>query len=485
MILRIMFLIILSISLKVYSIDKNEVVQIVFKIIDKSSSFEGEEVWPGFQLNDSPSIITFSDGSLYALNLKSESSVWQALEIEDQLVLYTNKDLWGLSKVEMQTNFQIEGQNAYVFNLEKAKGSEQERQKAFEIFLHERFHRYQFSNFKNPELSDDDHEILDSDVLAMLQLEEILLRNFLSSKGDSVKQLEYLKDFVSVAKMRRALSSANTINWEDNQQKMEGLADYVSLKFFDRISIFNHYDGSEKLSRLLDLYCQDPNVIERAIKWRHYGVGAAIGYALDFLNVGKWKEKIEGGDSLIDLLEKEIGMDESEVLMRLEQLSMRYGYRRMVEAAKTMMNRFQQERQDLLIGYSQAEGRAIIIGQPKNSTISGGGTTARQLTLQNGSMLSLEDSSTMANDGQSWVLELDEVPYVFQHKNGFREFKLEEDAEIAIDGKIISLKDFKKPNAEKRFSTISWKGRKSRFRSSKHKGVLKVESDGNVRVYFD
>ena len=66
---------------------------------------------------------------------------------------------------------------------------------------------------------------------------------------------------------------------------MEGLADYVSFKTFDVLNVFDQYNANKKLQRMLEMYAKSPDITERAVKWRHYGVGAAMGYGLDFLQV--------------------------------------------------------------------------------------------------------------------------------------------------------------------------------------------------------
>lgn len=474
----ICFLILAVLTITSLSADEKQTISSVNQLINESHEKKAEEVWPGFDLTSAPILITFGNGHVYAFNLKSTNPVWKKITVAGTSVLFSEKDHWGLSKSMMNPQFPIEGQNAYAFNLDQAEG---DTQKIFEILVHERFHRYQFDHFPMENMKGNYLDELNVDNLALMQMEERALANFFQAKGEQKK--EFLLDFAAINQTRRAILKKASVMWEDHQQIMEGLADYVSFKIFDVLKIFDQYEGNGKLKTMLETYAKSPEITERAVKWRHYGVGAAMGYGLDFLHVKGWKHKIEKGASMTAMLDEAVHLTPTEVSDRMGIIEVAYDFKAVREKVSSTVANYQKNMDDLAAAYDKLEGVAIQVGRPKKSSISGGGFTARTLYLADGTTISLQDSSMMTNKENTWCLELEEVPFVFQNYSGEREFKIELDLQVTLDGKAYLLRDLVASNAHLSFNTIELKGKACRFTSKKSAGAFTVEG-GKVYITF-
>jgi hypothetical protein len=460
-------------------------VHVVSQWIEHSADAEMEQVWPGLgaDLSASPLMVTFNNGHVYAFNLKGRSPHWTEQKVNGKMILFSPQDHWGASHGAMHPQFAIQDQKAFVFSLD---GEQRDPQKIFEILVHERFHQYQFRHFPMERMKETYQDHLNVENLALMQLEEILLAEFLESKGETqASQLEVLKDFMSIHLLRRSFITSASTAWEDHQQTMEGLADYISFKTFDVFPIFQGYSGRDKLADLLNSYAHNPDVSERALKWRYYGVGASIAYALDFTGSGEWKKRVEAGESLSGLLYENLKMTTDELQERAMRVLVAYDFKQWMKKIQATVDKYQRELDGFLSDYDSLEGIPVLIESPKQKGLSGGGMTARTLFLVDGSTISLDDTSTMATNDHAWCLELTDVPYVFQNRRGGRAFKAPEDVKVYIDGQSKTLKKLRKDNAHLSFHTIKFEGKNCKFHAENKNGHLDVTPNGVVEIYFN
>ena len=103
-----------------------------------------QKVWPNYNMCTRPMIITFGNGHMYAFNLRSNSPEWKRKTHEGIEILYSNQDKWGIITAPMQFNFEIEGQEAFIFRLDMMEGP---AFMPFFVMVHERFHVYQIEHF--------------------------------------------------------------------------------------------------------------------------------------------------------------------------------------------------------------------------------------------------------------------------------------------------------------------------------------------------
>jgi hypothetical protein len=468
--------------------DPNEqatVVQ-VSRILQAFDRGEVDQIWPGYRITLVPTILTFHNGHIYAFHLQSEDPCWKTWNIEGQRVLFSDQDKWGLLETPLHPKFPIEGREAYVICMDMISPVSH---LPYLVFVHERFHRHQLDMFQ--EISEEQGPYLDHlkhENLALMQLEERILHDFLQSLQDPrisfEHKKEYLKLYVAVNKARRGLLQESSVAWELHQQKMEGLADYVSVKTFDVFPVLSGFNGTTYLCQLLGRYAEDNQISDRAIKWRHYGVGAGLGYALDFLNVSNWKEKVEKeGATQTLLLEESIGLTDGEVKENLVQAKHFYNFDHIQKSVTATVNEYENAVEHFLQEFHEMDGVTVSIAKPAHLAISGGGVASHTFFLANGSTMVLDDSSVSTTSDQQWKMKLEDIPLVFQNHKGAKEFKAEKELVIHLDGENYSLQELLEKKIQKAFHTITWKGKTSEFSSEGHPGTISVR-DGKVSIMY-
>ena len=169
-------------STSVFGAQKTEeqVIQKVNQIIQATHSSKMREVWPGFDMTLSPTAIGFGNEHVYTFNLSSSNPVWQQKQIDGTDLLFSPQDPWNLTKTPFQAKFPLDGSTAYVFNMDQAQAG---ARKPFHIFVHERFHSYQFEHFNTHREQGHYQDQLNVENLALVQLEEAALGDFLKGAG--------------------------------------------------------------------------------------------------------------------------------------------------------------------------------------------------------------------------------------------------------------------------------------------------------------
>lgn len=443
-------------------------------------------VWPGYDLSTSPMVLTFNNGHLYAFNLKHPDSDWQQLSIGNTTVFFSDHDHWNIGGIHMHPEFPIDDEKAFVFHFDMMQA---DPYLPFLVLVHERFHQHQFQHFAHDETTYKDgyKDHLNADNLALMQLEELILVDYLriqgTSNADTQNKMDVLKQFLAVHQARRAVMQPSSIHWEQLQQSMEGLADYVSAKMYDVNRILPGFYGEVHLLHIVQGYADDESISDRAIKWRHYGVGATIGFALDNLKVKGWKQQVqEHNVALDDLLAKALTLSDSEASQLVQKAKQKYVFKSIREKVVTQLTAYQNELASHLNNYQGIEGICVKLGRPNIST-SGGGSNRHLYYLADGSTLALEESSVNASMDNLWNVTFRDVPFVFQNNSGEREFKVEKDLVVKLDGETFRLKDLVAVGSEKSFSSISWEGRGTNFDSEHYSGKLVVQ-DGKVSILY-
>jgi len=465
-----------------YGISKDQEMHIVKKTIEGMDylSRQQNDVWSGYNPIETPTILTFESGSIYAINFKSHQPVWRKITIGKHSILYTKQDRWGLREVQMNPSYPMENQNVFVLHCENTP---EDILSALHIFIHERFHQYQFEQFQ---LSSDDHESeyteqFNVENLALMQLEERILDQFINETERNGK-IRHLKDYLIVRHERRNRIGDAAIAWEDNQQKMEGLADYVAFKLFDNCPSL----GNRGLARLQ--FEMKPGydmreITERAVKWRHYGVGATLGYALDFLGVEDWKSQIENGTTnLATLLESCIHVSPCERGDRMKRIRSTYQYDRIHTQVNSKIQSHMTELRQVRRSFNEQSGVSVVLGPPLAS-VSGGGSNTHMYHLDDGAVIATDDTSVSTTSDNGWCLKFNDIPFVYETKFGDREFKMEDNVRISVDNKKMTLKSFLTRPTRRNFRSISWKGANCEFQSSRHPGQI-ISEGGKVTIQF-
>lgn len=431
---------------------------------------EGESIWPQFRLSDQAGVFHFQNGHVYAIGLARSSLLWEKRMIQSAPVLFCPQ--YPVSLPPFQPAFPVEGQQAFVFSLDP---NPDDSFLPILTFIHERFHIYQFQAFGKEEIAEPivtDYQ--DADLLAWMEVENRLLVLFLQA-SESERKVEYLKDYIAVNQMRRHSLHPDSIKWEDHQQRMEGLADYVSVKTFQMIPCISDFNPEEyllqmrkKKNRGLVSSAQD------AMKGRHYFVGAVLGWALDFCRIN-WKFEIEKENvSLQAILESYFPMDEKEKLKRCDDVKRRLNWIEIRDQIAQQLEIAKKEVEKVMQDFSSQEGIVIKMGTPSGH-MSSGGRHQKSYQIDNQKAL-MGDTSVTTSQDQSWSLRFTNIPIVFEEQNGDRTFKLNPEVKLQLDEKEVSLKEILQGDPEVPFSSLSLKDGYCEL-ISKRSGKLCVEQD--------
>lgn len=462
------------------SIPSKELLSIdrIVNIIEKTN--ETNTAWPGYEISNVPVVIWFDSGHIFAINVNSSDKFWEKIHVRNTNVLFSTEDHWGFTKHEIHHKYPFENQNVYLFHFNLSSNFSP---LPFIIFLHERFHPHQVANFINAkDVSEGYKDHLNPENLALIHLEHEVLIDFLRSFDQH--KLEHLKDFYAVHKARLAFLNPSSVVWERHQQRMEGLADYVSFKTSDLTHGIPEFKGKLQLLFTLQAYSRDQNISELAIKQRHYGVGATLAYALDYLKVNNWKMMVESdGKGLDEIFMDEISLSDEESSERIERVKKLYEYEKIKKDLAESIEKYQDQIAGLINDYQTKQGITVVIQKPQGVSVNGGGSDIAMFFLPDGSTLSIDNTSVASTLDNNWKLSLNNVPYLFQTKTEAREFKCEEDLEIVIDQYSFKLRDLIKNGLPKAFKTISWKGKIGEFSSDVHPGSIEVR-EGKVCVEY-
>lgn len=420
------------------------------------------QIWPTLDWKEAPLIVTFGSGDIFAFNLVTKDPVWKKISIGQYEVLYTDKDKWGALSHAMQSEFEIEGQRGFLYQM----GVQGTVRQDVAVLAHERFHRHQMEKFTIKEGQGRSLDHLSEENLTWGEIEDHLLRDFLQSSGEEKR--EYLKDFIAVNQMRREAIDPLTRQWENGQLRMEGLADYVAAKA---------YGGEAMLLAMHPEEDHEDDFIDEAIKWRHYMAGAAIGFALDFLKVPNWQAQVQQGVVLPDLLYKSMPIDKPEQNQRIKKIQERVNYKKRRKGKESLVDRHLRKVDALEKRYAKIDGIPLFLGRPPVN-ISGGGANDEMVYLDSGSIVALNDSSVAATSDGKWKFETSRISHLYQHAAGVREVKLDKKAAILINGVWFALDEIMENNhAEYPFKTLKIECRNSFLDSQEHKGVLVVDQD--------
>lgn len=484
-ILLLLLTLIFNFSLFSQDLENKEAQQIslVARFLKNSNTPKMQQVWPNYNLRSKPLLITFGNGHIYAFNIKFQEPEWKRKNIEGVELFYTDKDRWGITTSPMQFNFEINGQEAFVFRLDMMP---EPIYLPFFVMVHERFHVYQIDSFKSEQNTEEGEHIYresdNTENLALMQLEELILLDFIKALDRNAQDeaLRDLKTFISVNRERRKLLSTESIQWEAHQQIVEGLADYAAAKNFDVFSYFGYKLGQKHILQTMERYTNDDDITERALKWRHYGVGASLGYALDFLSVPNWKFAVENNVPLQVILEKNLNVSQQEADCLKQQAMQKYGFSKLQKEIKekvTAYNTMLREHQEK---FQTSPGVMVKVQNPPDSGLSAGGHSRGIYSLADGSMFSVEDTSKTSSADNRWILELRSMPYLYQSNDGFRRFKEnKEELVLVIDGQPCPLNNLKR----RTFHQLTLKGKSSSFQSVYNQGTVSLRN-GELSITY-
>lgn len=411
---------------------------------------EEGKAWPGLKWSEAPLILSFGEGEFYALGLKAEGFE------QGETYAVAKGDEWGFGQMKMHPAFEIGGQAAFFF---KMSG-----ERAVKILAHERFHRYQMDRFQEGEGVQPRgyKQHLNAENVALMGLEEELLREFVQQG-----RLESIREYAAVYQERAKLLDEESVAWEEMQLRMEGMADYVAAKMMgDEKSVLAKSD--------------EGSLVENAMKWRNYGVGAALGLALDALKVEGWKEQVEKGVGLNGLLQGNLKLSNEEKKQLVAKAKTRFQFKRKRKQVAKQVAEYTGRLDALKAEHESKEGFCVKVGNLYGVGISGGGRSDAIYYLEDGSQVSVKDQSVSHSMDGRWSFSTKEPTTLYQAALGYREVKAAQDLVVKLDGADLGEEEGPK---EYLFNDLQLESSDLAFAAKEAPGVL-VKSQGALEVWF-
>lgn len=440
---------------------------------------EGKEIWVGYPTkNPPPFVLTFDSGQLYAFNFMAPSPLWSPLTLHGEELLFSATDHWNLQSIQLENDLLVDGERALVFHCDLTKDN---LTSLLVALLHEQFHNHQLATFLHPQLSVSGYlDHFHHENIGWMLVEEMILADFIHGQLDEERSLFHkaapLNDLLAVHRLRRQLLQEDSLAWEYQQQRLEGIADYVALKSMERVPS-SSFKSLEYLLSSLEAFSINEEILERTTKGRHYPVGAALAYALDFLKVPDWQRKVESeGLSPVEILAEVIELSDEEAALRLEKIKNRYAFDKILLQVSTALHAYQEEIDDLVDEYKRMEGIELVVGRPKGFYSKREGVCSLyNYYLTDGSLLSLADTSTHQLPEEGWSLSTFGAPLLISNRDGTLTLKVEEELEITVDGKLYNLSDLQSSGGGLFFTSLRLCSRHCELLSRATTGVLKLQ----------
>lgn len=426
------------------------------------------DIWPGYALSGS-TLVHLQNGHVYGFGISGEDSRWTRFVERAGSYYYSGQDFWGLKDIPLSFSHPFEGKNAFVIKLD-IPGQIDER--SFIILVHERFHVFQFENFQGI-VPGEYRKHLDIENQALIQLENFILLDYLKTR-----EADLLKDFAAVNSERHRVLDADSIKWENLQQRMEGTAEYVQTQTYIRCpNIIPAFNGIEFLTKRAEKNLKDSTeLVLNSIKWRHYQVGAILGIALDQLSVVNWKSTVAEGRSLTELLKNKLGLDDSEQKKRLENAKRAYNFASLEEAAKISVRDYEKNISSQYELYRDLSGQEIILNTEAAQGCTSGGFAKDSLYLPDGGLFETDLTGNIRCPGTE--ISFNKIPFKISTTTAHK-FKVDSKTKAVIDGKTFNLDQLKALKAPMEFSNIDFEESHTSLHF-KGSGLLKLQQESLV-----
>jgi hypothetical protein len=195
--------------------------------------------------------------------------------------------------------------------------------------FHEAFHGYQSRRFaaSGSFVGEyvDPSQVAASEFRAMAEVERRMLATSLDLPVDSLPG--QLQQYLAVRWLRTLAMDSDVRAVEKHLERVEGSAHLVGLE----AGLLASGEGREQLPRALLPYLTrsldsfSGPLVERMIRWRVYGTGAAIGLLLDWLEVA-WRSRMEEGADFDELLGAAVRFDTAAAPALAAVALERYGF---------------------------------------------------------------------------------------------------------------------------------------------------------------
>lgn len=447
-----------------------------------------EEVWPGFKISNTPTLIHFRNNShVYAFNFTPKTSKWEPVTIDNEIVNYSEKDNVGVKLAE-KPYATIDGQLVYIYRFDYCENPHDVLM-SNRIFVRKRFAYFLAKESKFPAealkywryMYDGFNNALN---VEYTYLEEEALKSYLASND-----VEAIKNYVAIHLTRTKTLAKDSLAYETTNNIRFGTSAYVSLKSLN----LSPTDFSSEVTKTYNeqMQCpayEDAHDIFRCLALGHFYIaGPAVGYALDKLNIPNWKSKAENsGVSLDKMLLESIPMSSTEITERLEKSKKLYHFDVIKSAVEKSLSPYIQKMQKIVNEYNKSTG-VIVNVKSKNCHLS-------DYTFGSDENFDTNNKETIytnffgktgcASAKTKSLIEFKKIPFLYKVCTIFHNrFKLPLDTKVIIDDKELNVKDIQTSDTQLLFHTLKLQNQYVII-TIKGDGVLN-STTGVIGILFD
>jgi len=275
----------------------------------------------------------------------------------------------------------------------------------FQFVIHEAFHQFQRTTFRDVEIpTEEKYPILDSENAAQAALEMFILRDAVraAAHGDAAAAREMAAMFIAVRRYRWAGVSEALRRFERGKEITEGSARYVEFLAADRMGVLCRAGATVNSALCAELATQSvaASLVEDfttrfrdsalgpgdVARNRIYPVGAAIGYLLDFLGAD-WKSTtaaLPEAATLADLLTERLGPELSDPDVRRQEAERRYALDRIRGRCEELRQEYVRGFEMELATFQDRPGTRMMVELPASGTSRSRSSTGPRWVMDEG-----------------------------------------------------------------------------------------------------
>jgi len=373
-------------------------------------------VWPGYSILSQPVLIYEEGKRAFLIAHPNPPADFKRLTDSPYSVSLKEGTL-GLNST-MDWHYPLNGADCFAFLYKTGEEPLGEFLTGVRLVVHERFHIFQETAFKNSHRQED-HIIATPETTALVALEQRVLLRVLDAK--SINESAHIgRTFAAIRAFRNEKHFADK-TYEDYAERAEGPTRYVELKLTSRLPGEGNAVRREVKK---DLGSEVRNV---------YGTGAAQAILLDKHGPEDWKTQVAGGTAMFDLLAALYPMSGQERLALVERAKSELRYDELLLAAKKKFKEFEDAQNKALAAWNSAPGMEVEVNVRPYFTSRG-----EWYTLENGEVLM--KMVRMGLQDEKLQMHGENLPVILGKDKGYVKFHVETSA-IALDGAAFAPQD--------------------------------------------
>jgi hypothetical protein len=328
-------------------------------LLRTEASLKRTQLWPGLSMLKMP-VLFFIDGQRTAWLVGHPKPptdyVWVCKEYGGICV---KKDTVADFNAAVNWDYSVGGVTCLAFRFEAVRDEDS----GYQVFVHEYFHWFQGKVFKNGTCEGygqgyrQGYKVEDAENQTLAALEQLALARALNARANE-DQTRYARTFVAIRALRNERWGKRVSDSENQGERAEGTAEYVRRYLLLRQDI-KAESGDVGVASIADRLMETPG-LEDMQRRRLYWTGFSQCYLIDRAGVRDWKEDVNEGRCLNELMATAYPVTEGERGALIEKAKVDlFDYRAHLEKCQGELARLNGDKDAALADYKDAPGFEI------------------------------------------------------------------------------------------------------------------------------